>query len=156
MSELKDKEGYPLTHDQFWASEERCVKLYIENKFYPAFEKAAYRAYVRFIRVDAVHNEKNSNGETKFFTRHTLESDLFRLGQYFEEEKNKLNQKKINTDPDYNSEKALLKEYLSAPGKGFDKVGAGLYVTSLSKKLDEPTHLRFRAILDLIRFIKGK
>lgn len=88
--DLKDKEGYPLTPDQFWALKERCVKLYIEDALYPAFEKAAYRAYVRFIRVDAVHKEENKPGETKFFTRHILEADLFRLGNYFEEEKVKM------------------------------------------------------------------
>jgi|GEM_PF-4502977 len=87
---LKDSEGYPLTVEQFRGSEERCVMLHIEDKFYPAFEKAAYRAYVRFIRVDQCEKSDNPAGETKFYTRHLLERDLFRLGRYFEEEKFKM------------------------------------------------------------------
>lgn len=86
---LKDSEGYPLTPQQFSDSEERCVKLIIDNADIPAFEKAAYRAMVRFIRVDEYMKEANPPGQTKFFTRHLLEESLFRFGKAFQEERTK-------------------------------------------------------------------
>lgn len=86
--QLRDKEGYPLTPEQFSDSEERCVKIIIDNEDIPAFEKAAYRAMVRFIRVDQHIKESNPPGQTKFFTRHLLEENLFRFGKAFQEEKN--------------------------------------------------------------------
>ena len=88
---LKDKEGYPLTPEQFRESESRCVKIIINNEDIPAFEIAAYRSYVRFIRVDHHLKETNPPGQTKFFTRHILEEDLFRFGKYFQKEKEKIN-----------------------------------------------------------------
>jgi hypothetical protein len=47
-------------------------------------------------------------------------------------------------------EKKLLIEFLSQ--NGFDKDAANVYVTSLSKHPNEPTGLRFSAILELISF----
>lgn len=86
---LNDKEGYPLTPEQFRESEERCVEIIVDNNDIPAFEKAAYRAMVRFIRVDQHLKEENPPGQTKFFTKHLLERDLFRFGKVFQEERAK-------------------------------------------------------------------
>jgi len=86
--DLKDKEGYPLTVEQFRALDDNCAKLFIPNDKVNAFKMACYRSMVRYIPVSECLNELDRDGSTAFFTKHILPEDLFRLGRIFEEESN--------------------------------------------------------------------